>query len=689
MKKEIRTNKMTKRAMALILTMSMVCGMAFTVYAGEEAGENVIEEIAAVETAEAAVSTETPADEAPTVENSGAAELIDAAEAAVVADGLAVEGQDEVVVLQVGQDILEQLQNGEAAVEDTAADLAAAKAAMEAAKAADKAVTDNNAVVDEYNDAVAASEAASKAAVDNAAIANDENSDETTAKAAAEEAQAELATSEEKLQDAKDKYSAAQAAWNEADSQQKEAAAQVAAAEEALENAKTNSAAALAALNAAKAQVEALKNRKADLEDLKDQYYRTMVHFYRDNKIASAVYNADGSLNVEKSAAKAIENGKDVDPSGVSENTLTISRELMRKLIVYKLVANGADEDSIAFAVDGDYKKTASEGTLGTKDGKARVTIDSTYDQYWTSNQNGESGRNHAAKVTYVKDGETVTEYYNYIFKASKYDDDTDFENGMIYLALVKKNDDTNQWKSEKDYDSNNYDDYQKLLAAVDALQNYEATKAAVDAAAAKVAALKDQAEALNNVKAQAQVTEALKDLDAAKEAYENAKAAVEAIDLSRFVVVPKTAVEDDEEDETADTPATAPIISSITAPVVVTPIAPLATLLSVPATFVAAQEEAQAAGEGIVDLEDEILPGAATPEEEAKEELVRKADEILPGAATPVEITNLVDKELPAAGFAGTLASFWWLWLLLILALILAYTIYKYNENKKEEAAK
>lgn len=689
MRKEIRTNKMTKRAMALILTMSMVCGLAFTVYAGEETAENA--EIAAVEATEATASTETPAGEEATVENSGAAELIDAAEAAVIADGLAVAGEGEVVVLQVGQDILEQLQTGEVAVDGAASDLANAKAAMEAAVAADQAVAENTAVVEAYNDAVAASETAAQEAVDQAAIANDANSDEATAKAAAQAANTALTTSEEKLQDAENKYNAAQAAWEEADRQQQEAAAQVAAAETALENAKTNSAAALAALNAAKAQVAALENRKADLEKIQEQYYKAMIHYYRDPKINSAVY-VNHKFNLEASEQKALDDGKAYDPTYLNENTLKLYRELMRELVEYKLIANGADPSTIQFAIqeDGLKLKEAATGRYELDNSKnEKVVIDqNTEDQYWTNINDNQSGRHNHVKVTYTdKNGQTQTENYNYIFKASKYLDTTDLTSGPIYLALVSDSKVNNKtvWTSEKDNDANVYDDYQKLNAAIEALQNYEATKAAVDAAEAKVAALKDQAAALNNVTANAQVAAALADLDDAKAAYAAAKAAVEAIDLSRFAVIPAAAADDDTEDETTGGAATLPIVTSITAPVVVTPIAPLASFAAAtaPAATPAAvaapaagDATAPAAGEGIVELEDEILPGAATVEEE-----------ILPAAdaKAPVAITNLTDEELPAAGFPGTVANYWWLWLLLVLVAILIYTIYKYNKSKNE----
>ncbi len=697
MRKEIRTNKIAKRATAMILTLAMVFGLTFTVYAEEESGASnneTIEEVAAVETAEATASTEAPEGVAPTVDNAGAAQLIDAAEAAVIADGLATANADEVVVLQVGQDVLEQLKAGEEAVDLTSENLDAAKTAMTAAVAADKAVETNNAVVKEYNDAVAASETAAQEAVDQAAIANDVNSDEATARAASEAANTALTTSEEKLQDAENKYNAAQTAWNEADRQQQEAAAQVAAAETALSNAKTNSAAALAALNAAKAQAAALENRKADLEKMQDQYLKAMIHYYRDPKIASAVY-VNHKFDLEASENKALTDGKAVDPTNLSDNTMKLYRELMKELVEYKLTANGADPSSIQFGIeeDGLTKKEAATGRYALDNSKnQKVDIDQKTNQYWTNVYDNQSGRHNHVKVTYTdKNGQSQTEYYNYIFKASKYGDDTDLTSGPIYLALVSEKVENNKvvWTSEKDNDANNYDDYKKLLAAIDALQNYEATKAAVDAAAEKVAALKAQADALNNVEAKAQKEAALADLEDAKAAFAAAKAAVEAIDLSRFAVVPAS-TDAPADSESRGTAASLPVITSITAPVVVTPIAPLATFAATVATAPAATA---AAADGIVELADEVLPGAAAPAEDQEAapaaELVEKEDEILPAAEAPATLTSIADGELPAAQLSETAAQVWWIWLLLLLLLlVIAYCIYKYNKEKENEAA-
>ena len=99
MRKAMTANKIAKRATAMILALVMVFGLTITVYAEEDTENEVIAEVAAVESAEATASTEAPAGEAPTEDNAGAAQLIDAAEAAVIADGLATDDSDAVVVL--------------------------------------------------------------------------------------------------------------------------------------------------------------------------------------------------------------------------------------------------------------------------------------------------------------------------------------------------------------------------------------------------------------------------------------------------------------------------------------------------------------------------------------------------------------------------------------------------------------
>ena len=663
MRKEIRTNKMAKRAMALILTLAMVFGLAFTVYAEEDPQGEV--EIEAAPEAEAAAEAEETGE--------AAVEVIDEAIAAVVAD--------EITVVEIGREALEQLEESKALIEGTEeadgviANLETAQEEIGNAVAANAAKAAKVAEIEEENDK--ADEAVNKAN-DSINTTNTTNSKEEAVEAkAAAEAEVEIAKAA--LNEAQTKIDSIQAAWEAADAKQAQAQA---AADAALANAKENSTAALAALNAAKAQVAALENEKSELEAIKNQYYKMMVHYYRDGKIASAVYNADGSLNIEASAQKANADGKSVDPSYLNDNTYAISRELLRQLVTYKLVANGADPASISFAAEGKSDKKAAEGDL-VKDNKGndRVTISSSYNQKW-DNVNGNSGRNHHAKVTYTdKDGNPVTEYYNYILKASAYNDETDLENGPIYLALVEYKDQA--WTNSKDTDANNFDNYQKLTAAVEALQNYSAAKEAVDAAAAKVAELQAEVAALENVKIDdselAALNQRLADAIAEKAQLEEAVTAAEEalakIDFSRFEIV---ADEEDAEEETAT--AAAPVIASITPAVEVAQILPQIVPVAAVAAAVAATQDT-----GLVTLEDEVLPGAAAP---AAEEVIKAAEEILPivAAEVPAALTTLDENELPAAQFPENAASLWWVWLLILLMIaIVAYSIYKYNENKKE----
>ena len=93
------------------------------------------------------------------------------------------------------------------------------------------------------------------------------------------------------------------------------------------------------------------------------------------------------------------------------------------------------------------------------------------YKQYWI-NQSGENGRNNRAKVTYTKDGVEYTEYYNYVAKASQYNDEMDLDNGSIFLARVEEGTD-GKWHAavdDSDFSFGNFNTEDDVDAAIKAL---------------------------------------------------------------------------------------------------------------------------------------------------------------------------------------------------------------------------
>ena len=535
---------------------------------------------------------------------------------------------------------------------------------------------------------------------------------------AANSATANLASMEEGLAQANSAYESASAAAVQAEAEYQaaeiahaKAVAELDKANEAIRNAQGNATAAQERMKAAQAKVDALEKKvttlaenKDELEALRDQYYNFLVHYYR-NDTNTAVYKADGSLDLEKSAAKAVADSKAVNP-GFTTNTLYLGRDLLKELVTLKLTMNGADADSIVFAAEGygNVEKTAAEGNL-VKDnkGNARVTVNegSKYTQYW-ENQDGENGRNNHAKVTYTKNGEQVTEYYNYVAKASFYNDTMDLENGTIFLAAVEKGED-GKWHAAADNSDFSFSNYSKLLEAINIatkasedMTEYNRAKEAVDAATAEVDRLKGELDKLNKVsvdgsvlaglkaaleQAQEDLAEAKETRDALADKVAQARAIAASIDLSRF--------EGSEE--------VSAIAGDIVAAAEATAVTATATASS--EATAAAQAEAAAPAEaasGVLGARvDEYSTGAAeeTGKEEVKITIV--ADEETEEDANikavmddTKKLVKIEDNEIPLAEMPyETDGSISWFWLLVITLLGATGKAMYENYMNKEEA--
>ncbi len=311
--------------------------------------------------------------------------------------------------------------------------------------------------------------------------------------------------------------------------------------------------------------------------------------------------------------------------------------------------------------------------------GNARVTVNegSKYTQYW-ENQDGENGRNNNAKVTYTKNGEQVTEYYNYVAKASFYNDTMDLENGTIFLAAVEKGED-GKWHAAADNSDFSFSNYSKLLEAINIatkasedMTEYNRAKEAVDAATAEVDRLKDELDKINKVsvdgtvlanlkaaleQAQADLEEAKETRDALADKVAKAKAIVESVDLS--------SVEGGKE------------VSGIASAVVA---------VAETATVTAATASSEASSEAV--------SVATTSREAASTEAAGGAATAVLGANVKAELdgtkklVKIEDNEIPLAEMPyETDGSISWFWLLVITLLGATGKAMYENYMNKEEA--
>ena len=436
---------------------------------------------------------------------------------------------------------------------------------------------------------------AADSAITNAQAANDTAASETDARAAASAARSNLATAEGNLatieaaySEAQNKLTLAETELASAEAQRKQAAAELAKAHTDLQNAKTNATAANEKMKGIKAIVDDLDEKAGvyaesvkELESMRDQYYAMLLYYH--SKKGSAVYNEDGTLNVEASAKKtAMETYN-------REYTFEFCREMTSQMVEYMVMHDekvdpatadfkfGVEDSEVnSKKVKGEtvqareatvFTNAKQQDQVATKDptkaGKDGYHTDyygnviknkDTYDLTRYLTNQGDSGRTNFFVVTYKdKDGNEITRRFNYILKDSQYQDAMDFEKGTIYLAEITKGEDGKYVAtrlSGKDYVMDDYQQLQKAIEAQKFLKEYDAVKEAADAAAAKVDELEKQIAKLESISVDnSKIVELKGRLEAAqgqldeyklrKESLETkvaeAHAAVAAIDLSRF----------------------------------------------------------------------------------------------------------------------------------------------------------
>ena len=577
--------------------------------------------------------------------------------------------------------------------------------------------------LDSFDTASGEFETAKDAAIDNADIANTTGS-EDEAYAAKASAEGNLGDAEEKLAESLDALNDAREAYNEADALQKAAEDAYAEAEEALADATTDTAEARKALEAAQAQIAVQEEKKNELESIQNQYYGTMVAYFTTiNNGTSAVYKADGSLDLEASIANLTEAQINAYAEGSNDNYFKLARNLSEQLVRYMILNDENVDPATAdfkYGEVGSTPKTAQEAVIFTNhQGRDQIAYTdktninnepvkagATSTQKW-DNVSGNSGRENHVTVTYTdKDGVEHTEYYNYIRKCSNYGDALDLANGTLFMARIEKNE-NGVWESVRvTGNENNYDDYVKLQAAVDALnqiEDYNKAKEDVEAALKRVEALEARIEAISASKeaSKARLESLRSQLDSAKEtleaaesnkesleaAYEEAKAAVESIDLSRFNV--PAAVVTYEEDTTSDGEVIIPEAETPLAPAVETPAAVQPAAVATAAPAVAAEVEAEAEAEDVIT--DEEVPMSDIPAEAAVEETEETSgEEVLNPiveTVTTFEETNIDTDLVPLSDLSlkESVKRVWWIWIVILAAAFIAYIVYKKNSKEEE----
>ena len=570
------------------------------------------------------------------------------------------------------------------------------------------------------------------------------------ATAAKEQAEVDLAKAEANLSEATDAYDAAwkeadkaQTAYEEALAEQEAAQKKIEEAQAALDSAKEKSIAAQKALKKAQdeaakieSRVQELKENRDDLKAIRDQYYASMVYYYRSLIGKDTVYEDDGTLNIEENAKKVVESGKAEKAAlNADKSSMQLNRYLAKMLIDY-LITNDANVDPatanlvIGAPETGTVSQKASQGTVFTNaegqdqtvvegskkdiDGNRVYAGEQTSLNMTRSNQS-DGGRTNRIKVTYTdKDGVDHEEYYNYIYKSKQYDGEIDVENGAIYLALVKYDEESKKWEASRVEDENNFDDYTKLtqaLQAIEDLEKYEKAREAVDEAAERVTTLEEMIASLsiespsNLNKLEEALDQARAELEEATErklelegVVEEARKAVAGIDLSRFDVwfVDEEAEADEESSSagtaaTGDAVASAPVemneteIESAFATISGLPTIPVAIVPMIPEVTPVAGITAESPFANIT------LAGNMTEARESESNLLNYRTSMMPAALTPDEQSVVLDdSELAGAKGLETTQKqkSFWAWLLLAISSILGLGFLHRKKEQEEEQA-
>ncbi len=394
MKKTGRTNKMSKRFLALGLTLSLIFGMTLTAYASEEGEGGAAPEVtapAASEVVEAIQAAEDTAKEVYTPENQAeetqASGLMKNAEEPVIAVFQVYnEGKDlndAKALLCDGEGSAEQqVVKAEGSLEAAIVDVNNSNGAIDLfytdAATADKAIKALNTDIKSFNDSKDdtnkdkkrndAIMENSESAITNAGIANSSQSREE-AYQAYDDAHADLDKADaglEKAQAAYDKADAdckvAEAALKKVEDDKKAADEQLKKLTKDLGDATTYSTNSLNQMKALQAKLRALNSNAAKLADqkeiletIRDQHYAMMVQYYNDVLKSNVVYDENGKLDIAANAAKITQKQIDNKSTNAGNPVMFVGRYLLENMAAYQLMK------------DEDLDLTSLEFTFGTK----------------------------------------------------------------------------------------------------------------------------------------------------------------------------------------------------------------------------------------------------------------------------------------------------------------------------------
>lgn len=503
---------------------------------------------------------------------------------------------------------------------------------------------------------------------------------------------------------------------------------EVDAAKKLLDSAGANASNASEKLADAKAKAEKLRREaeqnKADLEKIEDQYYATMVQYFRSIENAKyAVYDAEGHLDMNASASALKAAGKvDAAAAKPGNETFMLGRDLLRKIVTY-MVKNDANVDwenaEFSFGEEGTFQdayegKVFESGTqYKTADGRIcyvdQVVVNkerghrdqsriapnenSGY-KFYSRNTMNDNGRTNRVKVTY-KDasGQLQTEYYNYVFKNSE--EAGDLNDGAVFVALVKEN----SGVLTLDKDTTDLDSMQNLKDVIKAVANFDKYDKAVDAvkeAEREVTELEEAIKKLNSIGVDAgylgqlkgRLDTALGNLEAAQakadelaEELTSAQEVLAGIDLSRFVENTEAASDETSSSSAATAEAAAPAAAVAGG---TTFAAPAAGTVDTALSF----DEIMA--NGVAGVRANIGSEAAAPVANVKVPTVFANKKAAPKKENGVAGVRILKDELvplAATPFEEGSENISWYWLLIIAALGATGRAMYENHMKKENA--
>jgi len=265
-----------------------------------------------------------------------------------------------------------------------------------------------------------------------------------------------------------------------------------------------------------KGQIETIAQNKEELEAIQNQYYALLLYYHRTYK--TVVYDENGKLDLEKSAAKITQQKVDQVAQSPDKKLMKLGREYLKESVIYMLHTeygvpadaevifygdtDTQEEDNVYYGVNGTKVQEAREGVVFTNaQQQDQVVVDNSdkgisgpykkdyygndvpwndvrYDAWTTIKDN--YGRYNHVEVSFIdENGQRQTKYFNYIFKHSDFNDYTqenkneELSKGVVFLASIEEKD--GQYTVERlDETGFNVDNYGNIVNILNELENIE-----------------------------------------------------------------------------------------------------------------------------------------------------------------------------------------------------------------------